>query len=277
MSEENKFDLKEIQDNENKILTNVICNQNLFVKNSEEKLSLIFQELNSLSLVTSHEVEVLEKAHAFILSTYTSVPMYRTYIEKCIGVLTNARFPTPDAKYWQCKKEAEVQFYELVKEVCNHKKILIDMKELIYKKEKIKEYLKKKEAFSNNQENYFNSSEKLHEKDEFLLKCEIEKIDVALMELNLLLKKTEKDIKYRIAEIEDWLEISEEWKTESKYSTESYTPHQLESVIGWLNYQIEEAKIKNDKEALNVLTDQMDTLKSLLKRKFEQITQQTKK
>lgn len=257
--------VKEKQDSEiteiEKILEESSKNQviqNKYVSKTDTVISQIFKDLNSISLITHQDAQVLEKAHNFLISTYTDVPLYRSYVDKCVGVLTNSRFPTPDAKYWQCKKEAEVQFYELLKEICNYKKILIDIKELLYKKKKLKDQL----------------SSKIVEKDEFFILCDLERIDVAMMELNFLLKKTEKEIKFRIVEIEDWLEISEEWKPEMKYSSEYYEHHQIESLIQWLSYQIDEAKAKNDNETLMVLLDQMDTMKSLLKRKFQQIVKE---
>lgn len=257
INEKNLLEIKEVE----KILessSKQAIIQNPYASKAETAITQIFKSLSTISLISHQDIQILEKAHNFLISTYTDVPLYRSYIDKCVGVLTNSRFPTPDAKYWQCKKEAEVQFYELIKEICNYKKILVDIKELLYKKKKFQDQL----------------TSKVVEMDEFLIICNIERIDIALMEFNFLLKKTEKEIKFRIAEIEDWLDISEEWKPEMKYSTEHYEQHQIESLIQWLSYQLDDAKSKNDTEAYKVLSDQMDTMKSLLKRKFQQLTKE---
>lgn len=256
---ENALSTTENREILNKTLYSVSNQTNAFIAGSEDKIIEVLKELNNLSLVTQKEISILEQAQAFLVSVYTDVPSHRTYIDKCVGVLTNSRFPTPDAKYWQCKKEAEVQFYELIKELCLYRKLTIDIKELIYKREKIKENIEKNKTICD--QNF----------DEFLAHCEIEKINVALMELNLLLKKSEKEIKYRIAEIGDWLMIASEWEPQMKHSKDIYSAHQIESLYAWLHYQIQEAQMNKDKEKESMLMDQLSTLKSLLKRKLEEI------
>ncbi len=233
---------------------------NPFIEGSSVKAFEVIESLNKLSLVTPNDVATLEKAQTFLLSTYTDVPSHRTYIDKCVGVLTNSRFPTPDAKYWQCKKEAEVQFYELMREILSHKKAMISLKEIIYKREKAKE------AIAKNDQNV----------DIFLAECDVEKFDIAISEINISIKKIEKEIKYRIAEIGDWLAISKEWEPEMKHSKDSYNEHNVEALYRFLDAQINDAKNKGDNKAYENFMDQKRTLESLLARKMNSIMKNTK-
>lgn len=233
------------------VVTSVKNEVNPFVEESSNKVFEVLGELNKLSLVTPHDVSVMTKAQTFLLSTYTDVPAHRTFLTKSVGVLSNARFPTPDAKFWQCKKEAEVQFYELMRELLNHKRTNINIKEVIYKKKKAQELL------DSTNENV----------DPFIVQCDIERMDLTLAELNISLKKIEKEIKFRIAEIGDWMTIANEWESKLQFGKTSYASHETESMYAYLEAQINEAKAQNDDVAVRNFTDQLETLKSLLKRK----------
>ena len=245
----------DITKNEEKLeIKKVEVKGNPLIEQSNVKIFEVVEQLNKLSLVTPNEVSILDRAQTFLLSTYTDVPAHRTYIDKCVGVLTNARFPTPDAKFWQCKKEAEVQFYELMKEIFAYKRALVSLKELLYKREKAKE-----------------SIEKGTDADHFLVSCDIDRLEISIAELNVNVKKIEKEIKFRIVEIGDWLSISKEWEPEMKHSKDIYSEHAVQSLFSFLESQIVESKNRNDQKAFDNFTDQLNTFKSLLTRKVKNI------
>jgi hypothetical protein len=233
-------------------LASVRTEENPFIVGSTGKVFEVIEQLNKLTLVTPNEVATLERAQAFLLSTYTDVPAHRTYMDKCVGVLTNARFPTPDAKYWQCKKEAEVQFYELMRELMTYKKTNITLKELLYKKGKVLESIQQDKQ----------------DVDPFLAQCDVEKFDIAIVETNINLKKIEKEVKFRIVEIGDWLSIAKEWEPSMKHSKDVYSEHNTESLYRWIESQIAAAKANGDTKAVDNFTDQLQTLQSLIKRKM---------
>lgn len=246
--------------NNTNVISGVKTEVNPFIQESSKKIFEVMGELNKLSLVTPHEVSVIEKAQTFLLSTYTDVPAHRTFLTKSVGVLSDARFPTPDSKYWQCKKEAEVQFYELMRELLNHQRTNINIKEVLYKKQKAKDLI------NNNDKNV----------DPFIVECDIERMNVTLAELNISLKKIEKEIKFRIAEIGDWLTISSEWEPKLQFNKDSYSSHETESMYRWLESQIREAKNSGDTKAVENFTDQQNTLRSLLNRKIKEAVTRNK-
>lgn len=236
-------------------IANVKAEENPFVVGSTGKVFEVMEQLNKLSLVTPNEVATLERAQSFLLSTYTDVPAHRTYIDKCVGVLTNARFPTPDAKYWQCKKEAEVQFYELMRELLTYKKTTVTLKELLYKKEKAQEALT-----ANKQET-----------DPFFIQCDIERLEIAIVETNVNLKKIEKEIKFRIVEIGDWLSIAKEWEPQMKHSKDVFSEHNTQALFMFIESQMKDAKARGDQKSYDNFADQLQTFQTLLKRKMESV------
>lgn len=210
----------------------------------------VIEELNKVSLITPVEVDILKKAQVFLMSTYTDVPVFRTYMEKYVGVLTNTRFPTPDAKFWQCKKEAEVQFSELLKTMLRYKALNIDIEECAYKLNDL-------------------SAKKDKAEHPFLVQCDISRLEVKIAEIKLHLKSVEKEIKYRILEIGDWNKISMEWEGTMKHSKINYEQHEVDSMQQYLKNELAIAAAKSDEKSVKILTSQIDTLGALIKKKME--------
>lgn len=227
---------------------------NKLIDQSSSNAFAVADELNKISLVTPAEVAILKKAQSFLLSTYTDVPVFRSFMEKYVGVLTNARFPTPDSKFWQCKKEAEVQFNELLKAMLRYKSLNIDIEECVYK---INDLNKKKEL-----DNVEHPT---------LVQCDISRLELKLAEIKLHIKSVEKEIKYRIVEIGDWNEIASEWEGELKHSSSVYSQHELESMMKYLTHEISHAIDKKDEKSSKILSSQLDTLKSFIQRKMSKM------
>jgi tRNA nucleotidyltransferase/poly(A) polymerase len=238
----------------------VEASQNPFIKETHQRSLDILNDLNQLSLVTPNEVALLNEAKEFIKDCYIDVPSHRTLIQKNVGVLTDARFKTADAKFWQCKKEAEVQFEQLFDAYINYQAVLVDVKELLYEKEIEKQKI---EEYEDNNEVYNKRYNK--EFDPNLSRFQIQRYDLKIQSLNMKLKKLEKEIKYRISEISDWYKIAEEWKPKMKYGENEYYKHELESLVNTLKAHMAEAQKKGDSKAFNNFKDQLDTLERIVK------------
>lgn len=243
-----------------KVLAKVDVSINPFIKETASRSLDVLKEMNKVSLVTSKEIAALSEAKDFILSTYTSVPARRTLLQKYSGVLTNKRFPTADAKFWQCKKEAEVQFSELLRAYTNYQRVVVDMKEIVYRITRAEEELKAEEP----------------QNDPVLIEYDIERLQIKLQEYNILMKNLEKEIKFRISEISDWHNISEELKEELEYSPDVYSEHELKSMIRILKFQIDKAKAEDNEEELKNFTDQLQTLESVIRRKASETMKKVK-
>jgi hypothetical protein len=104
-----------------------VRDRNALMVSAEEKALNVVDKIGNLTLLTKTDITRLEKAQTFILSTYTDVPEYRPLVIKLSSVLNDMSFPTPDAKYWQCKKEAEVHFTQLVTEMYKYERAMVDI------------------------------------------------------------------------------------------------------------------------------------------------------
>lgn len=250
MSKENEISKKDMA------IQKVEASQNPFIKETHQRSLDILNDLNQLSLVTPNEVALLNEAKEFIKDCYIDVPSHRTLIQKNVGVLTDARFRSADAKFWQCKKESEVQFEQLFDAYINYQSVLIDIKELLYEKEIEKQKIEEAEESHNTSNEVFDSN---------LSMFQIQRYDLKIQSLNMKLKKLEKEIKYRISEISDWYRIAEEWKPKMKYGENEYYKHELESLVNTLKAHMAEAKQKGDMKVFNSFKDQLDTLERIVK------------
>jgi len=63
-------------------------------------------------------------------NTWERVQIFRTRTEMQVSVLTNAKHPTPDSKYWQAVREQNVMFQELVMLSYEYRKNAVEIKKL---------------------------------------------------------------------------------------------------------------------------------------------------
>jgi len=248
MSDEEKKDISSIEEFDKKVLSKIKADINPLITRSHDEGLSVLEEMNKISLVTPDDVAKLSAAKQFVFESHSEVPSHRTLIQKQAGVLTNGRFNTPDAKFWQCKKEAEVQFRELLRAHNKYRRACVDIKEILYKIEKLKTQLEENDP----------------NVDNILLEFDLERLLLRLEEYNMNLKILEKDIKYRIKEISDWHILSEGYKENLKHDEHNHAAHEIESFTSILVSEMHKAKKDGNESAVKMFTDQIDTLKSIL-------------
>jgi hypothetical protein len=199
------------------------------------------------TIITDEDVAALAAAKEFITDTYLSVPMYRSLPVKIFGVLSNADFPTPESKFWQCKAEAEVHSKELVREMhdLDEMKLGIERSEFIYDRVMKPKYdleeddIKKKEV-------------------EF----DMRKLSISISRQKFEMMQLLKKIKYRIEEIDEWRKISEQIATSFQLSNVNYANMLVESLRTRWNNELKtpnlpEPKRKEIEMKLKTLTDSL--------------------
>lgn len=208
----------------------------------------VTNSMGSLSLVNAKDLLHLKESQAFLLSTYTDVPQFRSKIVKIVSVLTDGKFPTADAKFWQCKAEAEVHFNEMVREFKKFEHASIDVDELSYKIEQIQTSL---------------NAHRVHpsEYDPRIAEFDLRRLKLKKEEYLFNMKLLEKTIKYRIEEVTDWYDIAKDLEKKCKYSTTNAAEHIVESHFAKLQFRVDNAKDENEK---NSFEDQLNTYKRLL-------------
>jgi hypothetical protein len=235
-------------DNKRNLIKRIEAAKNPFIEESHNRSLEVLNKLNQLSLVTPNEVALLKEAEKFIMDCYVDVPSHRTLIQKNVGVLTDKRFSTPDAKFWQCKKECEVQFEELFESYINYQSIMVDIKEVLYNQELLKQKISMSED----------------DNEIITLNFNIERVNLKIQHLNMKMKKLEKEIKYRISEIADWFQIAEQWKPKMKFDEHTYYKHELETLVLTLKSYMSDCKQKGDSKSYNMFKDQYDTLQRIV-------------
>jgi hypothetical protein len=227
---------------ENQLLTNV----------GKESFDVV-EKIKNLTLLTPSDCKSLDAAKSFILSTYTDVPEYRPLVIKMASVLNDGNFPTVDSKYWQCKKEAEVHFNNLVTELYRIEKALIDIEEMDY--------------VIASQEHCLENTQIDKGIDPIKMGFEIRRLKVKREEYIFNLKRMEKTVKYRIQEIIEWAAISEYYEKSCKYNVKKYNDHLTEDLFKALQIKISSATSEEERKNF---TSQLMTLRGLIEKHVNQ-------
>lgn len=215
------------------------------VKNSFE----IINEIKNTDLITEQDIENIKKAQTFLLTSYKNVPIYNTRISKVVSILSDAKFPTNDSKFWQCKMQAEVHFNELVRGFHKIDRANIDLEEIQYQIATL--------------DNVINNKENLEATkfDEMKLKFDRRRLVNKLNQYTFELKLLEKDIKQRLREINDWAEMASDFESSCKHSVTDYEDHTYESHLLALKAHIERSKTPEERKQY---VDQLNTFLRLM-------------
>jgi hypothetical protein len=168
-------------------------------------------------------------------------------VVKLASVLSDGQFPTPDAKFWQCKAEAEVHFNELVRAIHKLQALRVDIDEIDYKITSLQDTL--------------SSNVSMDGVDPKMLEFELRRFNIKKESFQFEFKLLEKNIKYRIEEVADWGAIAEKLTKECKYDTKNKYESLTESIFKRLEYEISRS---SDETSRKKYEDQLNTLKRLL-------------
>ena len=229
-------------------LTKSDLEDNFSLLKTKETNDEVLEQIFSLTLITPNDLKKFEESKEFLLSTYTDVPQYRPLLVKLVSVLNDTSFPTYDAKYWQCKAEAEVHYNEFNRELIKYKKGLIDIAEIDYK---IKVLEKK-----------LNELEK--DTDPILVEFDLKRLFNKKEEYMFEMKQLEKKLKYRMEEMTDWAKISANLEEHCEFSTKVHAEHFSKSFIKSLESRINKSSDEKEKKMLN---DQLNTFKRMVTEK----------
>lgn len=136
-----------------------------------------FNIINNSEILTKEDLDKLTPLKQELKETFIKSQVFRTKTEMEVSVLTDLKFPTPAAKYWQSVREQNVQFQELVMLSYEYRKNLVKIKMMQRDMDCGTDELKKE-----------------------MLQIEIEK-------KMFVLKNQEKVAKDRIREIAEWSKI----------------------------------------------------------------------
>lgn len=229
----------------NEMLPSTSVNNSLTVISKDT--NSIISEINNTSLLNEDDANKLKNSKEFIVSTYKDVPIYNSRIAKVSSILSDGKFPTADAKFWQCKMQAEVHFNELVRASFKLDRAHIDIEELDYQI-KVLDSMITEEANT--------------DLNKIKLQFDRRRLLNKLNQYNFELKLLEKDIKQRLREISEWSDIAKEYEQHCEHDTSHYESHTYQNHILALTNLYNNAKTIEEKEKYK---DQANTFLRLIK------------
>lgn len=131
--------------------------------------------------------------------TWTKKQIFRTETEMRVSVLNDGKFPTAAAKYWQCVREQNVFFENLIQLSFNYRKNLVEIKKLQRKLD-----------------------EETDDLEQELLQIELEEKQYARANMELVAKD-------RVREIEHWSRIKAELD-DGSFDNQNVNTHQMTSM-----------------------------------------------
>lgn len=152
------------------------------------------------SVLNADDAANLDRLAPELRQTWETAQVFRTRTEMEMSVLNDLHFPTPDSKYWQCVREQNVMFGELVGLSFEYRKNAAEMKIEQRKLEDEPDPLKRE-----------------------LIVIEIER-------KTFIGANMERVAKDRMREIEQWHEIKAALLPHMKHGTEDVDAHQREAL-----------------------------------------------
>lgn len=206
----------------------------------------IIDSIKNTDLLTEEDARNIEKAKTFLVTSYKDVPMYNTKISKVASILSDGKFATSDAKYWQCKMQAEVHFNEFVRGIYKVDRVKIDIDEIHYQLKVIDGLLSTTEA---------------HNLDKIKLSFDRRRLVNKLEQYNYEMKLLEKDLKQRLREISEWADLATELEKGCKHNLTNYEEHTYANQLLALKNTYEKA---NNPQEKAIAADHLNTLLKLL-------------
>lgn len=169
------------------------------MKRRKDIQKLTSQQVIHLDRVLSNEdLTTFKSLIPELKDTWTKKQVFRTETEMRFSVLNDGRHPTPAAKYWQCIREQNTHFDQLLETSFKARKVAIELEQVKRKLEKETDDLERE-----------------------LLQIDIEQKIFAQATLEL-------QARHRMREVATWSKIKKELD-KGKFNTKDPNDHQLES------------------------------------------------
>lgn len=211
-------------------------------KNSENKDLAFVNSANILDAKTIKKLRMIEEEleHGFSVRQ-----RFRPRFLMEVSVLNDMKFPTADAKYWQCNLERDTHFKNLVELSFNYKEKIADIHIL---------------------EAELHELERSQESE--ITEAKIEKKDVQIKHEKNTLTFMKKEAHERVREITNWTDIMTQLRPKLKYSKDNPEEHMPESYSLRFAREREAMQIAGRENAAHDLAGAMNII-SLAKTAFD--------
>jgi len=186
-------------------------------KTDKQYVEKSMEILEHTQLVKPEDFEALKSISEELNHNFQSGQMFRSRIEMEVSVLNDAKFPSPDAKYWQSVREQNVHFSELVMLSYEYRKSMQKLKIMEAKQAELEFLLDKAR------------DESKHPWEISKLEAEIElkKIDVERQKFVAL--NQSRTARERTREVLNWHDIMQKLLPQLEHGIDTYEDHQLAS------------------------------------------------
>jgi hypothetical protein len=157
------------------------------------------QENNLQSLLDPQDFAQLTSLKQELEDTWTKKQIFRTETEMRVSVLNDGKFPTAASKYWQCVREQNVFFENLIQLSFSYRKNLVEIKQLERK-----------------------IANEIDDLETELLQIELEEKQYARANMELVARD-------RVREIEHWSRIKAELD-DGSFDNQNVNTHQMQSI-----------------------------------------------
>ena len=175
-----------------------------------EKLSFELEPLQNLPILDKTQIRKLVEIKGELATAFKKLELGRPKYLMEVSVLKDMKFPTPDAKYWQCILERNIQFQNLLFEA-------LDFQEKIAELEEVEAEI---EEIENN-----------HPHNNRKAKAKLMKLDVQRKRILLQMLMLKKQAQERYREIMAWTDLIRELKPKLKYGEDNPEKHMPESFL----------------------------------------------
>ena len=205
------------------------------MKEKRDIITVASEQIHHLDkILDQKDIDEFRKLIPELKDTWVKKQMFRTETEMRISVLNDGRHPTKAAKYWQCVREQNVFFENLIDLSFDGRENEIEIKKL--------------------------HKEIEEEEDEFergLKQITLERKYYRRANLEL----TAKD---RMRELEHWSRIKKELD-DGSFDTRNVNTHQAKALTGFLQYRKENLNTESASDDVFNVMSQLDTIDRLKK------------
>ena len=218
------------------------------MKEKRDILTVIEKEAPNLNqLLDNTQVNEFKALVGELRDTWTKKQIFRTHTEMEISVLSDAKYPTNAAKYWQCVREQNVFLENLMNLSFDYRKNDVELEQKEQELEKEKDPLKQK-----------------------LIKIEIDQKTYGKANMQLVARD-------RMREISEWSSFKKIYN-DGTFDTKNVDTHQLESFSKlFKNKKNTLTPGSSQPEVFNVLGQLQTTERVVEERKAAQLNQEKRK
>ena len=218
------------------------------MKEKRDILTVIEKEAPNLNqLLDIKQVKEFNALVGELRDTWTKKQIFRTHTEMEVSVLSDAKYPTNAAKYWQCVREQNVFLENLMNLSFDYRKNDVELEQKEQELEKEKDPLKQK-----------------------LIKIEIDQKTYGKANMQLVARD-------RMREISEWSSFKKIYN-DGTFDTKNVDTHQLESFSKlFKNKKNTLTPGSSQPEVFNVLGQLQTTERVVEERKAAQLNQEKRK